>query len=495
MGADKKNDKTNKINNKKAERKRKREERYKSMKPWKRVLFKTLKALLVFLSVLVGILLLAALVLLIVCLFNPTFASHIASAWKAFTMSDDQLAAEREKAISKREEVVESAGFHSDALSHDLVPQYITVEQHNDILLGTLTLEKALAENGYVATPEQKQAYKSGLLTREQYVYIIIGEKNFEKTLAENGYVVDNELKTAMSKGQITAEQYVSVLKGEMSLDDALGMYVVTEELNNALVEGRITREQYTEIIEGRLSLEKALEENAESNEQPSKNDEPEKSNEETADDTPNGGEEPEVKPELPDNNPESTENKPGQDVTESDKPPSVAEKPTVVEDEASKALKSGKITTEQYTQIVLGEITLEEAISQNEEKTDDAPANTDISDVQRRKSELINKMYVLRNNYISQIDSLVVKMKSEYMTLPAEQRTTSAKQSIASGYLSQINAMEQQCDAQVKAVVDELRQLLKSNGEDTSLADTIWSTYVSEKENTKAYYINTYGD
>ena len=48
---------------------------------------------------------------------------------------------------------------------------------------------------------------------------------------------------------------------------------------------------------------------------------------------------------------------------------------------------------------------------------------------------------------------------------------------------------------ARVKAVVDELRQLLKSNGEDTSLADTIWQTYLSEKENTKAYYISTYGD
>ena len=54
---------------------------------------------------------------------------------------------------------------------------------------------------------------------------------------------------------------------------------------------------------------------------------------------------------------------------------------------------------------------------------------------------------------------------------------------------------MEAQCDAQVDAIVSELRPLLRESGKDMSLADSILSTYASEKENTKAYYLSQYGD
>ena len=491
MGTDNKK-KNNEIKEKqKKQEKKPKKAKYQHLKKWQRVLLKALRILLIVLGVLVGILLLAALVLIIICLFNPTLANHVMSVLKALFMSEEDLLRERQAAIAKREEVVEDAGLYSDMLSHDLVPNYITVEQHGDILLGIITLEQALAENGYVATPVQKQSYKSGLLTREQYVYVIIGEKNFEKTLAENGYILSSDLKKALDEELISTEQFVKVLKGEISLDDALGMFVITEELNNALVEGRITREQYAEIIEGKLTLEKALEENSKPSGETPPDEESENNGEEITNDTPEDGEITEEQPQTPETGPEV----PDVNTQPENKPPSSTDK-TVVEDEASKALKSGKITAEQYTQIVLGEITLEQAISQNEdEKENETTANADVSDVQRRKAELINRMYVLRSNYISQIDGLVSLMKSEYSKLPAEQRTTSAKQSIASKYVSQIDSMERQCDAQVKAVVDELRQLLKSNGEDTSLADTIWQTYLSEKENTKAYYISTYGD
>lgn len=457
-------------------------------KKTKKKMGKLKKTLLIILGVFVALILAGVIFLL----FNPTYASHLVSLWKSFTMTEEELLRETEKDVAKREETVENTGLNSDALSHDLIGKYITEEQHGEILLGIKTLEQALAENGYVATYLQKYVYASELLTREQYVYIIVGEKNFEKTLSENGYVISDELKKAYDGGDITAEQYVRVLKGEISLDEALGMLVVTEELNNALVEGRITREQYAEIIEGRLTLEQALEDNSKS-EQPAEDEQPAQNTEETTGDTPKTEETPEIKPDVKGDGKTEENNPPEQNA-----PPESSKNPdnqTVVEDEASKALKSGRITTDQYTQIVLGELTLEQAISMNEEKKEESSESTDVSDYQRRKAELINRMYVLRSNYISQIDGIIASMKSEYVQLPLEERTLSAKQSIASKYISQIDAMEKQCDAQVKAVVDELRQLLKENGEDTSLADTIWQTYVSEKENTKAYYISTYGD
>ena len=103
--------------------------------------------------------------------------------------------------------------------------------------------------------------------------------------------------------------------------------------------------------------------------------------------------------------------------------------------------------------------------------------------------------MYVLKSEYEGSVAAIVESMKSEFAALPAGQRTTSAKSSIASRYMGTINSMEAQCDAQVNAIVSELRQVLSANGRDMSLADSILSTYAAEKENTKAYYLSQYGD
>lgn len=107
--------------------------------------------------------------------------------------------------------------------------------------------------------------------------------------------------------------------------------------------------------------------------------------------------------------------------------------------------------------------------------------------------AELVAKMYVLKSKYLGEIEGVVSSMKAEYAALPKDQQTASAKTNIASGYLGKISALEAQCDAQVNAVVTELRGVLEKSGGDMSLADAIMSAYASEKESTKAYYINKY--
>lgn len=107
--------------------------------------------------------------------------------------------------------------------------------------------------------------------------------------------------------------------------------------------------------------------------------------------------------------------------------------------------------------------------------------------------AELVAKMYVLKSKYLGEIEGVVSSMKAEYAALPKDQQTASAKTNIASSYLGKISALEAQCDAQVNAVVTELRGVLEKSGGDMSLADAIMSAYASEKESTKAYYINKY--
>ncbi len=213
---------------------------------------------------------------------------------------------------------------------------------------------------------------------------------------------------------------------------------------------------------------------------------------------------------------------------------------------EMEDALSKELITSAQFNDILLGNKSLDEAIAENDitsrsdensekqetsenvdktenaaqedktaltnnEKTDNTvketnkkeqttTANTNTAtnnngSTDERIAELVTKMYVLKANYVSQIESIVDLMKSEFSKLPVEKQTTSSKQSIAGKYMSRINAMEAQCDAQVNAIVTELEQLLKKSGRDNSLAEAIKSTYAAEKDNTKAYYVATYGD
>lgn len=103
----------------------------------------------------------------------------------------------------------------------------------------------------------------------------------------------------------------------------------------------------------------------------------------------------------------------------------------------------------------------------------------------------LITKLYVLRGSYTSRLNGLIGAAKSEYNALPAEQRTDTARRRIVSSKISQGSAMEGACDAQVSAIVSQIRSRLSATGQSTALADQIMSAYQSEKQLRKSYYMS----
>ncbi|MCR5353357.1 MAG: hypothetical protein K6D98_03540 [Clostridiales bacterium] len=110
-----------------------------------------------------------------------------------------------------------------------------------------------------------------------------------------------------------------------------------------------------------------------------------------------------------------------------------------------------------------------------------------------KRTAELVAKMYVIKADFMGTLSSFEANIKAQYKSLPAEERTQATKAKIVSENMSYITGLEAQCDAQVKAVTDELTELLTANGKDTSLVDAINSAYANEKELKKAYYISLY--
>lgn len=252
--------------------------------------------------------------------------------------------------------------------------------------------------------------------------------------------------------------------------------FYASKELDEALTTGKITAEEHTQILIGNLTLEDVLaKQETSSPNQPgveTPQDETQNSDETQINDTQTEDTSPAEKPETDSDEGQSKEPSGNSEVKQedgkkpADKTPGKSDPP--VNDKKEDAVKPSTGTAQQ-TQTG--------------------------SDADKRIAELVTKMYVLKADYTGAVEGVVSSMKADYSKLPAEQRTKSAKQSIAAGYMSKINAMEAQCDAQVNAIVTELRQILKENGRDMSLADAIVSTYASEKENTKAYYLSTYGD
>lgn len=111
--------------------------------------------------------------------------------------------------------------------------------------------------------------------------------------------------------------------------------------------------------------------------------------------------------------------------------------------------------------------------------------------DYQKALSELIARVYVLREEYLILLDNLQEEATADYKGTPKAQRTTSWLASFVSGYLAKGTALEKQCDKKMDAIVIEMETLIKKYNGDLSLVDTMISTYANEKSLKKAWYMS----
>jgi len=127
---------------------------------------------------------------------------------------------------------------------------------------------------------------------------------------------------------------------------------------------------------------------------------------------------------------------------------------------------------------------------SQTEQPTAQPEVTTQQSDYEKRLNELIAKVYVLREEFLIKLDNTQAAAIADYKAMPAEQRTTKNVASLVSRYLSKGLDMEKECDAQIEQIVVEMETLLKANGGDLNIAQTVYDTYVEEKSLKKAWYM-----
>lgn len=71
----------------------------------------------------------------------------------------------------------------------------------------------------------------------------------------------------------------------------------------------------------------------------------------------------------------------------------------------------------------------------------------------------------------------------SEYMERPVEERNLALKVSIVLGKTMELTKLQSECDKEFKEIVTELRQYLRENGYDQSIADAAEKEYKEEKD------------
>lgn len=109
----------------------------------------------------------------------------------------------------------------------------------------------------------------------------------------------------------------------------------------------------------------------------------------------------------------------------------------------------------------------------------------------QEKLSQLIAKVYVLREEYVTALDNLEAAAKADYSALPKAQRTNAKLASMVSDYLARGTELEKQCDSKMHAIVAEMEDLISENNGDMTLADTVFNTYINEKSLKKAWYMS----
>lgn len=91
--------------------------------------------------------------------------------------------------------------------------------------------------------------------------------------------------------------------------------------------------------------------------------------------------------------------------------------------------------------------------------------------------------MEALKKKNEKQLYGTITDAYSEYMSHDEKSRTLTLKISIVLGKASQLNKLQSQCDQEFNAIIKELRQYLKDNGRDQSIADEAEKEYKAQKD------------
>lgn len=112
------------------------------------------------------------------------------------------------------------------------------------------------------------------------------------------------------------------------------------------------------------------------------------------------------------------------------------------------------------------------------------------VGDYQKKLAALIAEVYVLREEFLIKLDNLMGQAKKEYLALAPAERSGTKLTSLAGKYFSIAYSLEAECDTHMSDIIDRMETLLKENGQDLSIAQSVMDTYLNEKSLKKSWYL-----
>lgn len=159
---------------------------------------------------------------------------------------------------------------------------------------------------------------------------------------------------------------------------------------------------------------------------------------------------------------------------------------------EEEEAIRKGQMTVDEAVSKILSESNVETSDNQNngsatsDKNNGSTGTQSKNSDSSAIISDYAVKLYTLKATYLGEIGNLIDQAK-------ADLKNGSGAKELMSNYLSKAASLESEADSKVDALLSELKGKLEAIGADTSVVDTMKSSYESEKTLKKSYYISLY--
>ena len=99
-------------------------------------------------------------------------------------------------------------------------------------------------------------------------------------------------------------------------------------------------------------------------------------------------------------------------------------------------------------------------------------------SAVDKQIDSYVSQLTNLRESSQKELYGIIGETYTEYVSHPEEERSIALKVSIVVSKTAKLNSAQSRCDKEFNAILKELRQYLKDNGRDQSIADEAEATY-----------------
>ena len=109
------------------------------------------------------------------------------------------------------------------------------------------------------------------------------------------------------------------------------------------------------------------------------------------------------------------------------------------------------------------------------------------------KKDDIIADIYILRAEYLNEIDRLLEEAKSDIRQIPKDKRTVSKMMGFVKKYTEKGTLLESECDKKMEGLLVKLEGELKRNKENLTIVADIRNYYKQEKELKKSELLKIY--